>query len=137
MDNQVTTYFISGHRDITKEEFEKNYCPIIDDIVKSNLPANIRFIMGDYHGADYMSQHYLVEVLNFPPERICVYHMGKKPMNIHPKIDNRVGGFNNDEERDSAMTRDSHIDVAFVRNHNKWSGTGANILRRHLMEYDF
>lgn len=29
------TYFISGHRDITPEEFEKFYVPAIVDLVKS------------------------------------------------------------------------------------------------------
>ena len=131
---QITTYFISGHRDITQEEFEKNYGSIIKNIVDNNSPGTIRFIMGDYYGVDIMAQNYLIDTLNFPPDRICVYHMFDKPRNIHPKIENRVGGFSNDEERDAAMTRDSHIDIAFVRDHLKLSGTAMNILRRNLLE---
>jgi hypothetical protein len=60
--------------------------------------------------------------------------MFDKPRNIHPKIENRVGGFSCDEERDAAMTRDSHIDIAFVRDHLKLSGTAMNILRRNLLK---
>ena len=131
---QITTYFISGHRDITQEEFEKNYGSIIKNIVDNNSPASIRFIMGDYYGVDIIAQNYLIDTLNFPPDRICVYHMFNKPRNIHPKIENRVGGFSNDEERDAAMTRDSHIDIAFVRDHLKLSGTAMNILRRNLLK---
>lgn len=131
---QITTYFISGHRDITQEEFEKNYGSIIKNIVDNNSLGTIRFIMGDYYGVDIMAQNYLIDTLNFPPDRICVYHMFDKPKNIHPKIENRVGGFSNDEERDAAMTRDSHIDIAFVRDHLKLSGTAMNILRRNLLE---
>ena len=131
---QITTYFISGHRDITQEEFEKNYGSIIKNIVDNNSPSTIRFIMGDYYGVDIMAQNYLIDNLNFPPDRICVYHMFDKPRNIHPKIENRVGGFSNDEERDAAMTRDSHIDIAFVRDHLKLSGTAMNILRRNLLK---
>lgn len=131
---QITTYFISGHRDITQEEFEKNYGSIIKNIVDNNSPASIRFIMGDYYGVDIMAQNYLIDILNFPSDRICVYHMFDKPRNIHPKIENRVGGFSNDEERDAAMTRDSHIDIAFVRDHLKLSGTAMNILRRNLLK---
>lgn len=131
---QITTYFISGHRDITQEEFEKNYGSIIKNIVDNNSPASIRFIMGDYYGVDIMAQNYLIDNLNFPPYRICVYHMFDKPRNIHPKIENRVGGFSNDEERDAAMTKDSHIDIAFVRDHLKLSGTAMNILRRNLLK---
>ena len=131
---QITTYFISGHRDITQEEFEKNYGSIIKNIVDNNSPGTIRFIMGDYYGVDIMAQNYLIDTLNFPPDRICVYHMFDKPRNIHPKIENRVGGFSCDEERDAAMTRDSHIDIAFVRDHLKLSGTAMNILRRNLLK---
>ena len=131
---QITTYFISGHRDITQEEFEKNYGSIIKNIVDNNSPGTIRFIMGDYYGVDIMAQNYLIDNLNFPPDRICVYHMFDKPRNIHPKIENRVGGFFYDEERDAAMTRDSHIDIAFVRDHLKLSGTAMNILRRNLLK---
>jgi hypothetical protein len=131
---QITTYFISGHRDITQEEFEKNYGSIIKNIVDNNSPGTIRFIIGDYYGVDIMAQNYLIDNLNFPPDRICVYHMFDKPRNIHPKIENRVGGFSCDEERDAAMTRDSHIDIAFVRDHLKLSGTAMNILRRNLLK---
>lgn len=131
---QITTYFISGHRDITQDEFEKNYGSIIKNIVDNNSPGTIRFIMGDYYGVDIMAQNYLIDTLNFPPDRICVYHMFNKPRNIHPKIENRVGGFSYDEERDAAMTRDSHIDIAFVRDHLKLSGTAMNILRRNLLK---
>lgn len=132
--NQITTYFISGHRNITQEEFNNNYGITLDDIIKSNLSGSIRFILGDYYGVDIMAQNYLIDNLNFPPERISVYHMFDKPRNIHPLITNKVGGFTSDEERDAAMTRDSHIDIAFVRDHNKWSGTGANILRRKKLK---
>lgn len=131
---QITTYFISGHRDITQEEFEKNYGSIIKNIVDNNSSGTIRFIVGDYYGVDIMAQNYLIDNLNFPPDRICVYHMFNKPRNIHPKIENRVGGFSCDEERDAAMTRDSHIDIAFVRDHLKLSGTAMNILRRNLLK---
>lgn len=135
MENKVYTYFISGHRNITQEEFNNNYGKYLTNLLtKTPSTANVRFIMGDYYGVDIMAQHYLIEVLNFPPERICVYHMFDKPRNIHPLIDNRVGGFTSDEERDATMTRDSDFDIAFVRNHNKWSGTGANILRRNLLK---
>ena len=131
---QITTYFISGHRDITGEEFNRNYVPILKDIVENNFSGSIRFIVGDYYGVDIMAQNYLIDNLNFPPDRICVYHMFDKPRNIHPKIENRVGGFSYDEERDAAMTRDSHIDIAFVRDHLKLSGTAMNILRRNLLK---
>lgn len=134
MDNKIYTYFISGHRNITKEEFDNNYAKVLKNIINQPSTHNIRFIVGDYYGVDIMVQHYLIDELKFPPEGICVYHMFDKPRNIHSLITNKIGGFTSDEERDAAMTKNSDFDIAFVRDHNKWSGTGANILRRKLLK---
>ena len=128
------TFFISGHRDITQEEFNSNYGVILskyEDIYKDNPP---NYIMGDYYGVDIMAQNYLMDVLNVNSKRVTVYHMFDKPRNMNNKIRNLVGGFKTDEERDAAMTMNSDEDIAFVRNHYKWSGTGANILRRKLLK---
>lgn len=42
-----------------------------------------------------------------------------------------ISGFKSDEERDSAMTRDSDFDIAFVKDDRWDSGTAQNIKRRH------
>ena len=42
------TYFISGHRDITEEEFEINYQEVLNNIV-SEIP-DCKFVVGDYSG---------------------------------------------------------------------------------------
>lgn len=126
------TYFISGHRDLTKEEFDKNYAPAIDFIIEND--SGSMFVVGDYEGADILAQNYLIDVLNFNPKNITVYHIGDKPNNINPKITNFIGGFLTDEERDSAMTNASVKDIAFVRDNTKWSGTAQNILRRFLLK---
>lgn len=125
------TYFISGHRDITETEFEINYASKLDAIVANNPDA--RFVVGDYQGVDIMAQNYLLDVLNIDPSRITVYHMFDKPRNVNPKVTNLIGGFLNDEERDSEMTRASVEDIAVVRDHEKLSGTAINILRRNQM----
>lgn len=124
------TYFISGHREITENEFEKYKLKIKE--VLSKTPDAL-FVIGDYYGVDIMSQDYLINELNVEPSQITVYHMFDKPRNINPKIMNTIGGFENDEERDSAMTMISGHDIAYVRNHMEWSGTGQNILRRYLI----
>jgi len=124
------TYFVSGHRSITDEEFIK-YKTAIEDIV-SNVPDAL-FVVGDYEGVDIMVQNFLVNDLHVDPSSITVYHMLESPRNINPQITNTVGGFENDEERDSAMTAVSGHDIAFVRDHTKWSGTGQNILRRFIL----
>lgn len=127
------TYFISGHRDISEEEFEIYYQNEICNVLEENPDAY--FIVGDYYGADIMAQNYLLDVLKIEPSHITVYHMLEKPRNVNPKVINLVGGFTSDEERDSEMTRKSIGDIAFVRDYTKLSGTAQNILRRHCFSF--
>lgn len=129
--DKAVTYFISGHRDITEEEFERNYKIALETVV--NEIQDCRFVVGDYYGADIMAQNYLVDVIGIDPDRITVYHMLEAPRNINPKIKNTVGGFKSDRERDGAMTAASFNDIAFVRDNTKISGTAENILRRHML----
>ena len=125
------TWFISGHRSITTEEFETNYAPMIEYVLNEDPDA--RFVIGDYAGCDIMAQDYLVDALNVDPDRITVYHMLESPRNCNPKITNLKGAFESDEERDAAMTMASSDDIAFVRDWTKMSGTAQNILRRHRL----
>lgn len=121
------TFFISGHRQITEEEFENNYkTPILLSISKYDA----YFIIGDYWGVDVMAQDYLINILNYNPQKITVYHMFDKPRYFNKKIQNFSGGYTSDDERDNAMTVNSDEDIAFVRNPYFLSGTAQNILRR-------
>lgn len=117
-------YFISGHLDLTMDEFIENYKPQIDDALndkfikqhthevfnntlKSKFPS---FIIGDAIGADLMAQKYLGD----KNCKVFIYHMYDKPRNNifnYPTI----GGFKSDEERDAAMTNNSDIDLLWVR----------------------
>lgn len=124
------TYFISGHRNITEKQFEK-YKQEIVNILEFN-PDSV-FVMGDYDGVDIMAQNFLLDELNVDPSKVYVYHMHEFPRNVNPKVINLVGGFESDEERDSAMTYNSGFDIAFVSDHTKLSGTAQNILRRDLL----
>lgn len=125
------TYFISGHRVITQEEFDETYKPTIDFVLE-NMPG-CKFVVGDYWGCDEMAQNYLLDDIELDPERITVYHMMEAPRYYNKKVTNMVGGFLSDDERDEAMTNASNEDIAFVRDCNKLSGTGKNILRRYLL----
>ena len=136
------TYFISGHRNLTKEDFLNHYAEKLNQIeskyqflrrIKEEEIITPYYIMGDYEGCDIMVQEYLIETLKVDPNRIKVYHMGDKPMNIASDKIKRVGGFKTDNERDAAMTYDSDEDIAFIYDETKWSGTGQNILRRFKM----
>jgi hypothetical protein len=129
-DYHLHTYFISGHRDITEQEFEK-YKLLIHSTYVNDPEA--RFVVADYHGADFMAQNFLLDVLEVEPERVTVYHMGDTPMNVNPKVVNLRGGFKTDSERDEAMTLVSISDIAFVRDCKTMSGTAENILRRFLL----
>ena len=122
------TYFISGHRDITQDEFDYNYAAILDKLMDDE---NVLFVVGDCSGADIMAQNLLMDEFMLDPERITVYHAFDKPRNLNPKIKNVIGGFSSHTEKDEAMTKASAHDIAFVRDCNKLSGTAQNILRRH------
>ena len=38
-------YFISGHRDLTQEEFDTHYAPLIDEIMRNDVFTE--FVVGD------------------------------------------------------------------------------------------
>lgn len=120
-------FFISGHRDITNEEFNKLYIPKILNAIND---YNAYFIMGDYEGVDIMTQNFLINEIGYDVDKICVYHMGLFPMNINENIKNIKPYFLNDIHRDSTMTKESNEDIAFIREGKNNSGTAQNILRR-------
>ena len=115
-------YFISGHRDITPEEFNEHYVPAID---KALSEKKATFVIGDYHGVDFIAQKYLKN----KKADVIVYHMFESPRENagHPTL----GGFKNDEERDAAMTEISDEDIAWVRPGKEKSGTAINLKRRN------
>ena len=126
-----STYFISGHRDISEQEFMDNYAKTIDAVLSANPDAS--FVVGDYHGVDIMAQDYLLGYKHVDPSKVTVYHMFDKPRYANLNVTNLKGGYTSDEDRDTAMTEASFEDIAFVRDHTKLSGTAQNILRRrHL-----
>ena len=94
------TYFISGHRDLTWEEFTKWYAPAISKVICTDKEA--RFVVGDCKAPRYLT-------------RSCTLTQG---------------GFTSDVERDAAMTEHSDRDIAFIRKGKESSGTAQNILRR-------
>ena len=126
-----TTYFVSGHRNITDKEFKDNYVPAL---INAASEDHSLFVIGDYYGVDIMTQNFLLDTLGINPDRITVYYMFESPRNINQKVKKTIGGFKSDTERDAAMTIASNKDIAFVRDPKKWSGTGENILRRHMLK---
>lgn len=117
------TYFVSGHLDLTQDEFKEHYLPVLD----SAIAEGALFVVGDARGTDTMTQTYLAYRVD--PARVRVFHMLTEPRNIADAFE-RVGGFESDAERDRAMTRASDEDIAWVRPGREKSGTARNLARR-------
>ena len=47
--------FISGHLDLTEEEFQKHYVTLI----QKHIDDNDMFLVGDAKGCDLMAQNYI------------------------------------------------------------------------------
>ena len=97
-------FFISGHRDITNEEFELLYAPQIKNAISN---YNAYFIMGDYEGVDYMAQNYLIDTLRYDLHKITVCHMHDTPRFMNNNVINVIPNFKDDEDRDKRECRHS------------------------------
>ena len=114
--------FISGHLDLTPDEFAQYYIPRLQQAVDSGCS----FVVGDAKGADSFAQGWLCFHC---PGRTTVYHMFDSPRsNVGEST--TVGGFHSDNERDTAMTDSSDTDIAWVRPGREKSGTAKNLARR-------
>ena len=119
-------YFISGHRNIDQEFFDRYYKPLLEAVLQNDpFP---KFVVGDCEGVDTMAQDWLEK--NVTKDIVTVYHMYDSPRHNAGPF-KTVGGFKSDIERDEAMTRNSDIDVAYIMKGRWTSGTAQNILRRY------
>lgn len=123
---------ISGHLDLTQDEFDTHYQPyIIEAIVMGH-----DFVVGDAKGADQMAQACLKkwQPILFNAGRVTVYHMLTLPR--HNAGFRTKGGYPSNSAKDAAMTSDSDYDIAWIRpdKHSsvsgRVSGTEQNIIRR-------
>src|SRR5579872_2537875 len=97
--------FISGHRNLTDQEFFDKYKALIDQAVE----RGDSFVICDYEGADELAQRYLHFGHNYT--KVTVYHMFDAPRRlINPKWQ-ILGGFQSDVERDAQCTKDSDYDI--------------------------
>ncbi len=120
----MTTYFVSGHLDLTADEFRDHYAPRI----VAAIAADAAFVVGDARGCDLMAQIYLRDARAF---RVQVFHMLGSPRYNAGGFPT-VGGFVSDETRDAALTDASDADIAWVRPGRTSSGTAANLSRRYF-----
>jgi hypothetical protein len=123
---------ISGHLDLTQEEFDDHYRPyIIEAIVMGH-----DFVVGDAKGADQMAQACLKkwQPILFSAGRVTVYHMLTLPR--HNAGFKAKGGYQSNSAKDAAMTAESDYDILYIRpdkhssQSGRVSGTEANFIRR-------
>lgn len=126
MEEDETIVFVSGHMDLTPEEFDEHY----RSQVLAHANSGHHIVVGDARGCDLMVQTLLST--QSPDVRFggaTVYHMFDSPRNNIGWFPT-VGGFKSDEERDAAMTAASTVDLAWVRPGRENSGTARNLARR-------
>ena len=143
MDSKISRakiVFVSGHLDLTVEEFNEHYVPELRELYLQGYS----FVVGDAPGCDLMAQQFLTDIdrgfRNKRPE-VTVFHMLEKPRNLYCRYMDEPfptrGGYGTDETRDAAMTAASDIDVAWVRpGKRKNTGTAKNLVRRLIKDYD-
>lgn len=113
--------FVSGHLDLTDEEFHLHYIGAIE----AARARAARFVVGDARGTDLLFQcHAHARGLE-----VTVFHMFERPRHNAGGF-RTVGGFTSDGSRDEAMTAASSFDIAWVRPGRERSGTARNLLRR-------
>jgi len=117
-------YFVSGHLDLTPEEYIKHYVPQI----LSALANGATFVVGDATGCDERTQRLFKDAGLL--DRLTVYHMKEQPRVYVGEPARLLGGFRSDNDRDSAMTKASTGDIAWVREGREKSGTARNLARR-------
>ena len=122
------TVFVSGHLDVTPDEFLTYYVPKLTIYLKQGC----HFIVGDANGADFLAQEYLFTQLTALKQlrRLTVVHMFDAPRNLcHDEIAT-VGGFTSDGERDDYGTAHSELDLLYLKPGRLNSGTAKNLIRR-------
>ena len=129
MANQIA--FVSGHLDLTQQEFDEHYKWMLDDAIKNDY----LIVVGDARGADLMAMTYLADV---GYTKVNVYHMFTTPryncsVAGYGRYHTR-GGYVSDKDRDTALTANSTYDIAWVRPGREKSGTAKNIRRRLEMQ---
>ncbi len=141
------TAFISGHLDLTEDQFVLHYVPLLDAAIE----ATHRFVVGNARGADELALKYL-RAKAVPSDRVTVYHKSGGSGQLTVADVENIGfsnikrGWKSYSERDATMTSVSDYDIAWVRPDHETkilleslghryvatriSGTQRNILRR-------
>jgi hypothetical protein len=127
------TYFISGHRDLTQEEFNEHYAPILEKVLKEDWDCN--FVLGDWEGCDKMSLEFILSQSDYY-DSIEIFYVDKiriRPFGEHISNFERlyVVSRSTYDDCDETMTKFSDFDIAWVRPGREDSHTAMNIKRRY------
>ncbi len=118
MKNKIA--FVSGHVDITEEEFNLHYKDKLDEAIVNGDS----FVMGESNGVDDLAQKYL----NLKGvKNITIYHLFEKPRVNYGNYQS-IGGYTKHSQKDKDMTLNSDYDIAWSK--RKGSGTDQNLKRR-------
>lgn len=122
-------YFVSGHRDLTKEEFEEHYVPLIQKVMTEDQLAE--FVVGNWEGCDEMFLTYMRKIN--PEAWITIYCCSDSRIKTYNNV-YIYNIFNNYDECDASMTENSDFDIAWIRQGKEDSHTANNIKRRHGLQ---
>jgi hypothetical protein len=117
-------YYITGHRDLSKEEFSKIYIPEIDRIIRED--SNAVFLVGVCEGVDL----YTIQYLNKYSIPVQVYGP-----NLDIKNDRiRLHLYPSYEKSALEMIKNSDKTIGFIKpGRENSSFTALNILKRYII----
>ena len=124
----MLTAMISGHLDLTRDEFWTYYA----EFIKKAIIQGDKIVVGDAPGADAMAQAYLFANDYNEVTVYCSEGFPRPRHNIGNWPVAEIG--HKPYEKDAAMTAASDYDIAWVRPGKEDSGTAANIRRRQIKE---
>lgn len=119
-------YFVSGHRDLTKKEFEEHYVPLIQKVMTEDSLAE--FVVGDWEGCDEMFLTFIR--CTSPKTWITIYCCNDSRIKTYGSI-YIYNQFSTYDQCDISMTEDSDFDIAWIRPGREDSHTAKNIKRRY------
>lgn len=114
-------YFVSAHNDLTDEEFLLYY----RDRLLGAIQNGGTFLITDGKGADEKIARFLRDNKGYT----TIYHLYNRPNHNYGNFLTK-GGYNNEIERDIAMSIDSTQDILWIKSCRDKSRVSENFIRR-------
>ena len=120
-------YFVSGHRDLTMEEFDRHYVYQLDRVLAEDPYAE--FVVGDWEGCDTIFVKYMEEY--YTDATIHIFYVSSPRIEEGEFNEYNFHGCESYDDCDESMTRHSNFDIAWIRPGREDSHTAKNIKRRY------